>query len=329
MKKLYIFLIVALAQVSISRAQDPQFSQFYAAPLYLGPSMAGSGEFPRLILNYRDQWPKMKGRFVTYSMSYDRFIEKYKSGLGFIFLRDNAGSGKLVTTQAGLNYSYRIPVTHNFHIQPGIQFQYFQRKINFNELTFADQYYGDQILPTTVETAPDKQGGVMDFSSSVIGFGKNYWIGFTVDHLMKLNNGLKNDDRYVPIKVSSFGGVNFYLSESLLKRDNKIISLAYQYRTQSGVQQLDLGVYYRQQPFVVGLWYRGVPLVNSAQTRDALTMAGGIELKQFMFTYSYDMTISSLISSTGGAHEIAMIYYFNTHLQGRKRKLTSVPCPVF
>jgi type IX secretion system PorP/SprF family membrane protein len=291
--------------------------------------MAGAGEYPRLILNYRDQWPKLKGRFVTYAVSYDQFIPKYKSGLGFIFMRDNAGSGKLLTTQAGLNYSYRIPVTHEFHIQPGLQFQYFQRKINFNRLTFADQYYGDFVLPSSVETAPDKQGGHADFSTSVIGFGKNYWIGFTVDHLMKLNRSLKEDDRYIPLKYSSFGGINFYLKESLLKREQKIVSLAYQYRSQMAVQQLDLGVYYHQKPFVIGLWYRGVPIIQTNQTQDALTIAGGLELKQFMLTYSYDMTISNLITSTGGAHEVAMIYYFNTFDNGRKRRLAPVPCPVF
>lgn len=328
MKKICHILFLCLLALS-TKAQDPQFSQFYAAPLYLAPSMAGAGEYPRLILNYRDQWPKLKGRFVTYSMSYDQFIQKYKSGVGFIFLRDNAGSGKLITTQAGLNYSYRIPITNTFHVQPGIQFQYFQRKVNFNGLTFADQYYGDQVLPSSVETAPDKQGGHADFASSIIGFGKNFWIGFTVDHMMKLNRSLRNDDRYIPLKFSSFGGVNFYLKESLLKREQKMVSLAYQYRSQMAVQQLDLGVYYHQKPFVVGLWYRGVPVMKTNQTQDAITLAGGLELKQFMLTYSYDMTISNLITSTGGAHEVAMIYYLNTFQSGRKRRLAPVPCPVF
>lgn len=327
MKKILIIILLIIAICEI-RAQDPQLSQFYAAPLYLGPSMAGAGEYPRLILNYRDQWPRLKGRFVTYAVSYDRFIEKYQSGVGVLFLRDNAGSGKLITTQAGLNYSYRIPITHDFFIQPGLQFQYFQRKVNFSSLTFADQYYGDQVLPSSVETEPDKQGGHIDFSSSLMGFGKNFWIGFSVDHLMKLNQSLADDDRYVPIKISSFGGVNININESLLKREEKKISIAYQYRNQLSVQQLDLGVYYHQKPFVVGLWYRGVPVIKTIKTRDALTLAGGLELKQLMLTYSYDMTISSLITSTGGAHEIAMIYNFNTN-PGRKRKMTTVPCPVF
>lgn len=311
------------------KAQDPQFSQFYAAPLYLGPSMAGAAQYSRLILNFRDQWPNIKGKYITYSVSYDQFVDKYKSGFGFIFLHDNAGSGKLVTTQAGLNYSYRISITRDFHIQPGLQFQYFQRKINFSELTFADQYYQDLLLPTSVETPPDKQGGHFDFSSSVLGFGKNFWLGFTFDHLMKLNQSLKNDDRYIPIKFTSYGGYNIYLKESLLRQNQRIISLAYQYRNQWAIQQLDMGIYYHQYPFVIGLWYRGLPIAKSIKTRDALIFAGGLEIKKLMFTYSYDMTLSNLITSTGGAHELAMIYYLDTNVKGRKRKLAPVPCPSF
>ena len=46
-------------------AQDPQFSQFYAAPLYLNPAFAGSSELARVGINYRNQWPAMPGNFVT------------------------------------------------------------------------------------------------------------------------------------------------------------------------------------------------------------------------------------------------------------------------
>lgn len=328
MKNIAITSILMLSSM-IMKAQDPQFSQFYASPLYLGPSMAGASEYPRLALNFRDQWPMLQGKYLTYAMSVDKFFDKYRSGVGLMFLKDNAGSGKLMTTLAGLNYSYRIPITREFYIQPGLELQYAQRKINFSSLTFADQYYGNIVLPSTVETPPDRQGGHFDFSSSVMGFGKNFWIGFTVDHLMKLNQSLKDDDTYIPMKFTSFGGINIPLRQSLIRRDERMISLAYQYRNQMSVQQLDLGMYYHQMPFVVGLWYRGVPIIKSIKTRDALTFAMGMELKQCMITYSYDMTISSLITSTGGAHEIALIYYFNATSNARRHKLAPVPCPRF
>ncbi|WP_417266065.1 type IX secretion system membrane protein PorP/SprF, partial [Brumimicrobium sp.] len=48
-------------------AQDPQFSQFYANPIYLNPAFAGSHGCPRFAVNYRNQWPALSGTFVTYS----------------------------------------------------------------------------------------------------------------------------------------------------------------------------------------------------------------------------------------------------------------------
>ncbi|MGM0478992.1 MAG: type IX secretion system membrane protein PorP/SprF, partial [Bacteroidota bacterium] len=39
--------------VETVRAQDPQFSQFYANPIYLNPAFAGSHGCPRFAANYR------------------------------------------------------------------------------------------------------------------------------------------------------------------------------------------------------------------------------------------------------------------------------------
>ena len=40
-----------------SFAQDPEFSQFYANPLYLNPALAGVTICARANANYRNQWP--------------------------------------------------------------------------------------------------------------------------------------------------------------------------------------------------------------------------------------------------------------------------------
>jgi len=52
-------------------AQDPQFTQFYANPLYLNPAFAGTARCPRVTMNYRNQWPVLTGTFVITSASYD------------------------------------------------------------------------------------------------------------------------------------------------------------------------------------------------------------------------------------------------------------------
>ena len=70
-----------LTAVSVT-AQDPQFSQFYAAPLYLNPAFAGSTQQGRVGMNYRNQWPAIDANFTTISAYADFFIEDKNSGVG-------------------------------------------------------------------------------------------------------------------------------------------------------------------------------------------------------------------------------------------------------
>jgi type IX secretion system PorP/SprF family membrane protein len=308
--------------------QEAQFSQFYAAPLTLGPSMAGSANEGRLIMNYRDQWPRLSGRFVTYAVSYDQFVEEYNSGIGISLFHDNAGHNKLTSTRAGLSYSYRIKATDNLFIQPGLQAYYFQRKINFDKLTFADQYYGETILPTSIQAPPELNRGQMNFSSSLVVFNDIFWIGGTFDHMMQLNTEVASDPAYMPIRLSSFGGATITVVKQHRRREQQTVSLAYMFRRQAGIQQLDLGAYYFKAPFRVGLWYRGLPGAGGSWNRDALIISGGLMFDQFLVSYSYDLTISSMIQSTGGAHEISILYRFGK-LLSNLRGIGQVPCPSF
>ena len=80
------------------KAQDPAFSQFFANPLYLNPAMAGTNICPRVSLNHRNQWPGIGKTYVTYSASYDQYVDKLGGGLGFSVAKDVAGAGNLNTT---------------------------------------------------------------------------------------------------------------------------------------------------------------------------------------------------------------------------------------
>ena len=42
--------------------------------------------------------------------------------------------------------------------------------------------------------------------------------------------------------------------------------------------------------------------------------------------YSYDFTISRLVTNTGGAHEVSLIYKFDIE---QKKKFKPIPCPEF
>src|SRR6186997_2334542 len=66
MKKPLLTLLFFTSFISVSLAQDPNFSQFFASPLTLNPALTGKfdGTF-RLAGNYRNQWPSINNAFVT------------------------------------------------------------------------------------------------------------------------------------------------------------------------------------------------------------------------------------------------------------------------
>ena len=87
------FLILSIISGTMLKAQDPHFSQYYANPLYLNPAFAGTAVCPRMILNYRNQWPSISGNYVTYNASYDQHIDAINGGIGILVTTDTAGLG--------------------------------------------------------------------------------------------------------------------------------------------------------------------------------------------------------------------------------------------
>jgi len=110
----FLSVLVAVAEL---RAQDPEFTQFYANPLYLNPAFAGTNRCPRLVMNYRNQWPSLTGNFVTTSASYDQYVNTIQGGLGLIVMNDRAAQGTLNTTTLSGMYSYQQPFRGSFQLR--------------------------------------------------------------------------------------------------------------------------------------------------------------------------------------------------------------------
>lgn len=310
--------------------QDPQFSQYYAAPLYLSPSFAGTTDGGRLIMNYRNQWPAIPGGFVTYSASFDYNFDKVNSGFGFIVTKDVAGSGNLGTTNVSLQYCYRLKLNREWQIRAGTQYSFSQRTLDFYRLVFGDQLQFDQNNSTTIEQPTFSHAGYLDFGSSLLLYSRNYWIGTTFDHLIEPNQSLINGDSRVPMKMTIFAGAKIPLgSRYRVSEDNIFISSLF--TKQASFVQLDLGAYWSKKHFVMGLMYRGIPFIYAYkpgyQNNDALIILTGFQTQYFKFGYSYDLTISRLVINSAGAHEISMAYMFDK--TAKKRRPEAIPCAKF
>lgn len=312
-------------------AQDAQFSQFYANPLYLNPAMAGVQICPQIIVNYRNQWPGLSKSFINYNASYDQYFNKIHGGVGVLVNMDNAGDGILKTTQAGLMYSFSLQAGENLYINMAIQGTFFQKTLNWDLLQFGDQIDPQQgfVLPTG-ETPPNSNSVVFpDFSTGLV-FGWKGIIhgGVAVHHLTEPNMAFYDQvENKLPMKITGHLGANINLEGGGLgfAEDSEpkfYIAPNLLYQQQGDFHQLNAGVYVIRLPIVIGTWFR-----HNFENADAIIVLVGINYKNLKIGYSYDITLSKLKSNTGGSHEVSLAWQFNCI--EKRRKLRAINAPGF
>ena len=325
-----IIYLVGLSFIILtdSFGQDPTFSQFYANALYLSPSFAGATNEYRLAVNYRDQWPAVPGVFNTYSISFDKAMPNFNSGIGVLATYDVAGSGNLSTTNIGLLYSYDFNINKEWHIRPGVEFKFYYLGLDIGKLVFNSQITGSGTSPSVTPPPFDNVADI-DFATSALVYNSRTWAGFTLDHLLTPKMSFYGNDATLPVKFNFYGGTQILKQTRLRQKTQEILSVAVNFQKQGKFYQSDLGLYFYKDPIIFGIWYRGIPLVTS-QVGDAIIGLIGIKTNQLHIGYSYDFTISNLIGSTGGAHEISLVYEFNNLSLGQlKKRIRAIPCPEF
>lgn len=345
MRKLQIIAVMMLLRVIPIMAQDPQFTQFYAAPLYLNPAFAGAIDHSRAIFNGRVQWAGLSKPFVTYAASVDHNMEKYKSGIGLIAMLDKAGTGALTNSTIGAIYAYKIKISSKWVVRPAVQFAYSSRSINFYDLTFRDQLDLQAGSPLTTSETFDKDNRVsyFDFSAGALAHSETFWIGLVTHHLNTPDESLNEGGSIVPIKTTLHGGMKIDLASSVYRSHGKSrehsLTPTFLYKMQGKYDQLDFGLYYHHEPLVIGVWYRGIPLLKKYEpgygNNDAMAILLGLKQDDFTIGYSYDLTVSRLgATRTAGSHEISLSYTFpnNKNINHKKRmrkKDMVIPCPKF
>lgn len=312
------------------KAQDPQFTQFYAAPMYLNPAFTGVTYEHRFVANYRNQWPGISKTYQTYMASYDYNLSDLNSGLGINVMQDKAGTAGLTHTQFGINYAYHFKLNKFSELRLGANLSYNMKSLDFSSLKFNDQLATGST--TSLEASRYERLNYMDFAAGALINSTQYWVGFSAKHLTRPNSSLTGDKVPLPITISVHGGYR-YIIEQKSKELKRYLSPALNYRHQQKYDQLDIGVYYYHLPLNVGLWYRGLPFKQYGPTypsRESIALLIGVDITQYNLRvgYSFDLTISKLgIANSLGAHEISLIYEIARKQKRNKRVLVS--CPKF
>lgn len=312
--------------------QDPQLSQFYAAPMYLNPALTGNTNQDRLALNYRLQWPAIGPGYKTYAVAYDHRSTDLNSGFGGMVMHDRAGTQGLSFTQMAFNYSYEARLNRRQAIRGGLRAAYTLRTMDWGNVLFADQVIREN-AQTSVEPLLLQSISYFDFSAGVLYYSEQLWGGISVNHLNQPQQSLfLEGDARLPMRTSVHAGYRFPVDGQPFRSSKTLMTLAAHYKAQEKWDQLDLGGYVDHNGVSFGLWYRGIPGLKAYEpgqpNDEAVVLLLGYETPyQLQVAYSYDVTISKLTMKSGGAHEISVIYEWPKH--GKNRKYRSIPCPKF
>jgi len=315
------------------QAQDYQLTQFYSAPTMINPGFTGNTVQNRFVSNYRNQWTNIPGTFSTYSMSFEHFASKINSGLGVRVTHDKAGSGGLGYTNVSALYAYELQLNYDLFLRPGLSIGRSFTHLNYNRLVFGDQLSRPG-SSSTIEQYEDPRLSFFDINLGGVLYSHNFWMGVATSHVNKPNTSLVGIEGTLPILYSVHGGYRQNLKYKSRSKNRKAVLYAFNYRYQADFDQLDIGMYYEHDPLIVGFWYRGLPGAKKNESNrinhDAFAILLGYQLKELKFGYSYDITISPLVSNTGGSHEISIIHEFSKPKRrkyGARKRI--IPCARF
>jgi type IX secretion system PorP/SprF family membrane protein len=342
LKKIFILLSVwSLAFKSSLEAQDLHFSQFMNAPLLLNPANTGfipDGDF-RLGANFRNQWSSVTA-FPYKTMSAWGDVQTMQNeeatgwlGLGGVVLRDVAGTGVLTSTKIYGSVAYHQMVNYSSLVSLGFNIGWANKRINTANLTFPSQWNGKFFDAQHTAVAPKLDRNNINYLDMQVGMNYAYFpndnvylnAGFSAMHVNRpketfFSNQSGADNRISP-RYTAFLNGSFKLNDRVIINPNVYASLqAKAYEIVGG-----LNAHYNlsgdgEKILIAGAYYR---------YKDAVVPMVGLGLKDYTFTFSYDVTTSSLATFNGarGGIELSLVKTgVTSYFRGNKR---DGMCPSF
>ncbi len=311
----HILLIFGTLLIGIQGiAQDPIFSQFYAAPLQINPAFAGNTEAAQININYRNQWPFYNNAYSTYAASYSQYFKAVNSGLGAYIQVDDAGDGTFKTTKFSGIYAYRLKISEQFFVKFGAEASGTQVALDWSQLRFGDQ--ADQLtgfsdingnpFPTEEIQPDDLSKTYFDVSSGILFVNPYFYAGFSGKHLNTPNETIfgvhETLSQGLAVRWSIHGGTQIDLFKKNKYSWPMFLSPNIAFIKQGDFAQLDVGTYFGLGMFFAGAWYR-----HAYTNPDAGIISLGFQKDVLKIGYSMDFSVSELSNySNGGAHEISL-----------------------
>jgi len=331
MKKLLPILIFVLCCGSLL-AQDKHFTQFYSSPLTLNPALTGAfGGKYRVSSIYRDQWRGiLDSPYSTFAAAADVRFEletrsRYKDAfaVGLLFYNDDVGGIDFSTNQIALSAAFHkgLDFDRKQFISFGFQAGLAQRNINYEDLTFQDQFNGiDGYTFDTFEELPENNFSFSDFS-----VGLNYswspkertsiFVGAAYHHIFEPQVSFYPEDLGGDSKL--FSKLSAQISAEVPITERVSLLPRFLFANQGPHLEINTGTNFRilfndfsTNSIHVGSWVRPVRNNDGAIGVDAVVLLVGFEFNSFLIGGSYDFNLNDLTTTRQGqgAFEISFTY---------------------
>ena len=333
MKKIRLLLPIWLFATSLL-AQDRHFSQFYSSPLTLNPALTGAfdGKY-RVGALYRDQWRGLLEQpYQNFSFGADLRLDAPfssksnpdKLGLGLLFYRDIINSLDFSTTQIALSGAYHksLDLGSTQFLSMGFQLGLSQRNVNYDNLTFQDQWNGvnGYSLPRS-ERLPENNFGYSDLSTG-INYSINpepkvaFFAGLAYHHFNKPNvsffKGADIPKQPLYSRISAQLAAQFPIN----KEHTLMMSPRILVASQGPHFEVNAGTNFRIEvdktygtSLHLGGWVRPVKNIDGFNI-DAVVLMAGLEYNRVLLGFSYDLNLPTLqkYKRTANVFEISLIY---------------------
>ncbi len=352
--KQWFTLLLCLVLTGTALAQDQHFSQFFASPLTLNPALTGMMQGKtRISFIYRDQWGRnvLDYPFKTFSGAADfRFAVSPRQrrnrdafGVGLLVYSDRVPVVDFSTSQIMLSGAYHKSLNprSNQFLSLGAQFGLAQRNISYHELSFEDEFNGEDGYAggATGEIFPEN-----NFAYSDLQVGLNYtyapergvgvFAGAAMHHVMRPELSFYHDTDDDPEqqisnrlfrKYSAYLNLELPLGKAIKLHPRALLYLQGPHMAgNAGTNVRILLNDFNSTAIHIGGWMRGVRNRDEYGI-DSFIALFGVEFSNFLFGLSYDIEFDAAygLSRNQGAFEISVTYLGDYDEDG------AVLCPVF
>lgn len=338
MKNIYpllILLAMLMACCSGSHAQDIHFSQFYEAPLYRNPALAGimHGDV-RAQMVYRSQWNNVANAYKTGSFNLEY---KTRAGQGDDFVTwglqayyDKSGSTDLSTTivMPAVNYHKSISENRNSYLSAAFMGGLVQRRFDRSKMTTNSQYdgYGDgEQLAANQYSYWDGSAGLSYHTELGENPANNLVIGAAIHHINKPKNSFFNVST-----VTLDPKLVFSIDVKLDVNETGTVTVYSDFIKQGSYKQAIGGVLYGLK--IGGLTDEPDYVLHAGaflRWGDAVIPTIKLDYMPFAVALSYDVNLSKLSPASNGMGGFELSATFTGFLDKLNTSFESLKCPRF